>query len=72
MKGVIEIDRIVYEEVEKEHWWETQEYVECKIKISIVKSKIKGWVDGRVYMDDGSSFGCENSYEELTQKYNEA
>lgn len=72
MKGIIEIDRIIYDEIEKLHWWEVQEYVERKIKISVVKSEIIGWVEGRVYMKNGTSFSCENSYEELTKKYEEA
>lgn len=72
MKGIVEINKIVYDEIEKAHWWETQEYVERKIKVGLVKSEINAFVNGRVYMRNGTSFSCENSYEELKKKYNEA
>ena len=71
-KGIVEIDRRVWVECEKKHWWQKQQYKQKKVKMGIVKSEIDAMINYRVYTKSGKSFSCENTYKELLKKYNEA
>lgn len=69
MNEIFTVIRTVKEPIKKKHFWNRNLYLEHKIKIGLVKSEINAFVDGRVYMKNGTSFSCDHSYEELEKKY---
>ena len=70
MKGFIEVNRTTEEEI-KEGFLQTR-WIDRRIKIAIKIEEISAFVDFRVYLKNGTSFSCDEYFEEIKQKIKEA
>ena len=70
MKGFIEVNRLSEDEIKTGFF--TTAWKTTNIKIAIKVEDICAFVDYRVYLKNKTSFSCDETYEEIKKKIEEA